>query len=211
MPPKSIIKPQADSFTPHPQVALLYALNRYMKSVLATAEYVSKKAYRPHLESYAETATFFSTLVQGELLEAYCKRNRLQAAEALAILERYRNFESLVDAHNEEYVARTMVEEADYLDRILADVDPRILLDEDQRKAVLTDEDYCLIIAGAGAGKTTTVAAKVKYLVEKKGVEPSQILVVSFTNKAVQELRERINGDLEIACPITSTATTASG
>lgn len=40
--------------------------------------------------------------------------------------------------------------------------------DEDQRRVVLTDEDYCLVIAGAGAGKTTTVAAKVKYLVDKK-------------------------------------------
>ncbi|WP_321024131.1 UvrD-helicase domain-containing protein [Eisenbergiella porci] len=67
---------------------------------------------------------------------------------------------------------------------------------------ILTDEDYCLVIAGAGAGKTTTVAAKVKYLVEKNQVEPSQILVVSFTNKAVNELREKINDELNIACPI---------
>jgi DNA helicase-4 len=44
-------------------------------------------------------------------------------------------------------------------------VDPNISLDDDQRRAILTDEDYCLVIAGAGAGKTTTVAAKVKYLV----------------------------------------------
>ena len=67
---------------------------------------------------------------------------------------------------------------------------------------VLTDEDYCLVIAGAGAGKTTTVAAKVKYLVDKQGVKPSQILVVSFTNKAVNELKEKIQGALGIECPI---------
>ena len=48
--------------------------------------------------------------------------------------------------------------------------DPSVLLDEDQRRVILTDEDYCLVIAGAGAGKTTTVAAKVKYLVDKKHV-----------------------------------------
>ena len=59
-----------------------------------------------------------------------------------------------------------------------------------------------LVIAGAGAGKTTTVAAKVKYLVEKKDIDPSQILVVSFTNKAVQELRDKLNKDLKIDCPI---------
>lgn len=68
----------------------------------------------------------------------------------------------------------------------------------------MTDEDYCLVIAGAGAGKTTTVAAKVKYLVERKGLDPKQILVVSFTNKAVHELRDKINKELAIDCPIST-------
>ena len=69
---------------------------------------------------------------------------------------------------------------------------------------MLSDEDYTLVIAGAGAGKTTTVAAKVKYLVEKKGVNPEQILVISFTNKAVGELRDKINKSLKINCPVTT-------
>ena len=94
-----------------------------------------------------------------------------------------------------------MVEEKEYLDNILKSVDPQIILDEDQRRVILTDEDYCLVIAGAGAGKTTTVAAKVKYLVERNHVDPSQILVVSFTNKAVNELKEKINEELQIECP----------
>ncbi len=85
---------------------------------------------------------------------------------------------------------------------ILKSVDSKILLDEDQRRVILTDEDYCLVVAGAGAGKTTTVAAKVKYLVEKREINPSQILVISYTNKAVSELKEKINDDLGIACPI---------
>ena len=86
----------------------------------------------------------------------------------------------------------------------MRDVDEKIFLDEEQRRVVLNDEDYCLVIAGAGAGKTTTVAAKVRYLVEKKAVDPTQILVISFTNKAVQELKEKINRDLKIDCPITT-------
>ena len=69
---------------------------------------------------------------------------------------------------------------------------------------VLSDEDYTLVIAGAGAGKTTTVAAKVKYLVEKKNINPDQILVISFTNKAVGELRSKINKALKINCPVTT-------
>jgi len=114
----------------------------------------------------------------------------------------HRNFEAIIDAHNEEYIQRAMKSEKTYLDNILHNVDPKIKLDDDQRRVILTDEDYCLVIAGAGAGKTTTVAAKVKYLVEKKDIDPSQILVVSFTNKAVQELRDKLNKDLKIDCPI---------
>ena len=83
--------------------------------------------------------------------------------------------------------------------------------DEDQRRVVLTDEDYCLVIAGAGAGKTTTVAAKVKYLVDKKEIDPSQILVVSFTNKAVNELKDRIQKELDIPCPIATFHSTYEG
>lgn len=62
-----------------------------------------------------------------------------------------------------------------------------------------------LVMAGAGAGKTTTVAAKVKYLVEKKHIQPDQILVISFTNnKAVGELQSKINKALKINCPVTT-------
>ena len=97
-----------------------------------------------------------------------------------------------------------MVKQKKYLDEILFNIDKNIVLDQDQRKVVLTDEDYCLVIAGAGAGKTTTVAAKVKYLVDKKDINPEEILIISFTNKAVGELKDKINKALNIPCPITT-------
>lgn len=107
-----------------------------------------------------------------------------------------------VRTHNARYLERALEEERDYLDHVLDAVDPQIRLDQAQRRMVLTDEDNCLVIAGAGAGKTTSVAAKVKYLVDRKGVKPEEILVISFTNKAVEELRARIQRDLGIPCPI---------
>lgn len=58
------------------------------------------------------------------------------------------------------------------------------------------------MIAGAGAGKTTTLAAKVKYLVEKQGINPEEILVISYTNKAVNELKEKINKGMKIPAKI---------
>ena len=74
----------------------------------------------------------------------------------------------VVEAHNDEFVKRHLAKDKLYLDTILRKVDPNVKLDEEQRRVVLSDEDYTLVVAGAGAGKTTTMAAKVKYLVEKK-------------------------------------------
>ncbi|MDD3068413.1 MAG: DNA helicase UvrD [Clostridia bacterium] len=86
----------------------------------------------------------------------------------------------------------------EYFDKILLPIDKNISLDEDQRKAVVIDGDHCLIIAGAGAGKTTTMAAKVKYLVDKQGISQEDIVVVSYTNEAIGELQDRINNKLHL-------------
>lgn len=86
----------------------------------------------------------------------------------------------------------------EYLDTIFDD----IKLDDNQKKAILDDSKYQMIIAGAGSGKTTTMAAKVKYLVDIKKINPSSILLISFTNKAVDELKERINDDFKIDADI---------
>jgi len=71
----------------------------------------------------------------------------------------------------------------------------RRCLDEQQRIAIVTDEDNNLVIAGAGSGKTTTIVGKVKYLQIKHRVPPSDILLISFTNKSAASLAERIACD----------------
>ena len=115
---------------------------------------------------------------------------------------RMSRFDDNVKAHNASYVDRVLKEDSEYFDNILKDIDPGILLDEEQRRAVITDDDYCLLVAGAGAGKTTTMAAKVKYLVDKKRVNPDEIIVISYTNKAIGELQDRINKRLNIPAKI---------
>ena len=180
----------------------ILACIHFMDTILRKNEYVSGRMYRSQLGSFQETTQFFHVLFDSGMLGQYCWKNRLNLEKIVAALDLYDHFVDAVDRHNEDYVQRAMELEKDYLDGILKDIDASIMLDEDQRKVVLCQEDYCLVIAGAGAGKTTTIAAKVKYLVEKMDVNPKQILVVSFTNKAVQELRERINRDLKISCPI---------
>lgn len=66
-------------------------------------------------------------------------------------------------------------------------------LDDQQRKAVITDEDNNLIIAGAGSGKTTTIVGKVNYVIDRYGIRPEEILLISFTNKSASTLAQRIN------------------
>ncbi len=112
------------------------------------------------------------------------------------------NIEAKVERHNNAFVNAKLEEYREYLDNILKKVDKNIKLDNEQRNCVLVDEDYCLVVAGAGAGKTTTLAAKVKYLVEKQNVRPEEIIVISYTNKAVKELVEKINKQMNIPAKV---------
>jgi len=174
----------------------------YINSLLKADSYIARSDYSKKIKEYSSDIEFFSVLKKSGMFEDFCRKNSLVPGKINSIMEAYGNIQKLIDDHNDKFVADYIIKEKDYLDNILKSVDPNIILDEDQRRVVLTDEDYCLVIAGAGAGKTTTVAAKVKYLVDKKGIDPSQILVVSFTNKAVNELKDRIQKELDILCPI---------
>lgn len=70
--------------------------------------------------------------------------------------------------------------------------DNNIKLDDEQRGIVLNDSKNCLVVAGAGCGKTTLITIKTKYLVEVKNVNPQEILVISFTNESVNDLKKKI-------------------
>ena len=174
----------------------------FFASLLDQDKYIAKSEYKDKRDIYAPVIDYFTVLRSSDMLEDFCRKNGLDTEKAERIIESCKSIEAQVEKHNEDYVSAALVREKEYLDKILHSVDPRIALDEDQRRVVLTDEDYCLVIAGAGAGKTTTVAAKVKYLVDKQGVDPRQILVISFTNKAVNELKDKIQKSLGINCPI---------
>lgn len=192
-----------------PEIQKLQEFEILVRSLLDADQYIAQKDYSWSREVYHNLFTTFSNLRSTQMLDAYCLTNSIEKKRIETFLLTYKqicdpNGAKIFLRHNDEFITRHMRTDKSYLDSILDAVDPNIKLDDEQRKVVLADEDYTLVIAGAGAGKTTTVAAKVRYLVEKRNISPDQILVISFTNKAVGELRDKINKSLGIPCPVTT-------
>ena len=190
------------------EVKSLLEFEERMGNLLKQDRFIARSDFMKLCEDFGNLYTTFSGLKSTGTLSYFCQKSGLTEKRVDDFLSRYSSLLSNeakeIKEHNNEYTDRHLESDRSYLDNILKKVDPAINLDDEQRRVVLYDEDYTLVIAGAGAGKTTTIAAKVKYLVERQGIRPNEILVISFTNKAVGELRDKINKALKLDCPITT-------
>jgi len=110
----------------------------------------------------------------------------------------YNSLNDYFETTNNQFIQNESIKH----DFLFSNIDGKSL-DVQQRTAVINNEDRILVLAGAGSGKTLTISAKVKYLCEVKNVNPSEILLISFTKKSAEEMTERIQNKLAI--PISAT------
>ena len=99
-----------------------------------------------------------------------------------------------IDERNASFVDQRRAKDSEYLKSLY-----KYELTPHQQEAILHDEDSVLVVAGAGTGKTDTLVAKVAYLVEREGVAPSDVVVLTFLRKVRAELRERLGEALRAA------------
>lgn len=99
----------------------------------------------------------------------------------------FENLQWLIKRHNDRFIKEELNTYKDFFDHCL-----KYPLDKQQRRSIVSGEDNCLVISSAGSGKTSSIVGKVKYLIEIKHIEPQNILLISYTNKAAAELTDRM-------------------
>ena len=127
----------------------------------------------------------------------YDKTNLLNFLNFLRIyndLQNYKNLEeskeNIVVKLNERFISKEIEDNEDIFE--IEDY----VLDDYQKRAVVIDEDNMQIIAGAGTGKTSTLQGKLKYLTQVKGIKEEDILCLSYSNAAVDDLKRKIKNTL---------------
>jgi len=122
--------------------------------------------------------------ISNDTLPEFCPQTRAEMEEYLPIVLNY----------NSEFVKQRK-KEYDYLFN-----KDRLSLDEEQKEAVVTDDKYNLVIAGAGAGKTEVLITRIAYLIKRKpdSVQSRRILAIAYQNKDVRQIERRLHERYDI-------------
>lgn len=99
------------------------------------------------------------------------------------------------DRYNDRFVEIELERRQSFFDAVGHD---ETTLDRNQREAVIRNDSYNRVIAGAGTGKTLVLTTRVAYLVKYQNVDPADLLVVTFLNKAAEEMKRRLREEFDI-------------
>ncbi len=150
------------------------AAKKQFDSLMAAPAYLNRLALRKWQTTYKDLLLAAPNFPAGdELLRSF-------SSCATTSVELVRN-------RNKNFIDAEILRWRDYFNRV--EKNP---LTERQAEAIVSDEDYCLAIAGAGTGKTSTVVGKIGYLIEAGICPREKILALAFARDAAIELRERI-------------------
>lgn len=131
-----------------------------------------------YLEIYQEASSLLKNL------------ERLHIAPSQAVVEfvnDYTNIHYFIEKHNNRICEGLLNCHKSFFDHCL-----KYPLDKQQRRSIVSEAENCLVVSSAGSGKTSSIVGKVKYLIEIKKINPQNILLISYTNKAAAELTERL-------------------
>ena len=170
---------------------VLYAVERLKQlSPKANEEFI-RLMDKNHYFTYSEMVKLKESSAEIEELSTIIQPDYskyITDEDSKKILNRIPNLANFRFHHNYDFIRRELTNNKTYFDTVL-DSYP---LDPQQRDSIVKLEDNCLVIASAGSGKTSTILGKAKYLVEKRNIPPSKILLITYTKKAANELHERM-------------------
>jgi len=151
-----------------------------------------ENSFNGHIISFSEAKRFIKyyedAFYEAKYLQKKLDIFRVKPSDAiLQFIDDFENIHSLVEKHNEQVVQDALESNKEFFDHCL-----KYPLDKQQRRSIVSEEDNCLVVSSAGSGKTSSIVGKVKYLIEIKHINPQNILLISYTNKAAAELTERM-------------------
>jgi DNA helicase-4 len=149
--------------------------NEEVQLISFEKDYIGKYIYRYSYKSHEDICR----ALQLEALKLHVSIKSFQKT--------YSEFVSKVEIHNREYLAGKVDEGYNLIGNVEGQQ-----LDKQQMSCIVKDAENHLVVAGAGTGKTTTILGKVKYLLKTTDIKPEEFLIVSFTNAAAAEMKNRL-------------------
>lgn len=167
--------------------------------IVPTLEDVSSYYNYSHYITESERTTLSDKYeALGMKLKEVCGTRQLRRSpdgeSAERLCKALSNTEEFKKENNCQFIRRELERNKEFFDKVL-----KYPLDAQQREAIVSLEDNVLVISSAGSGKTMTTVGKVRYLVDKQDVDPSKILLITFTRKAAESLSERL-GEKSLRC-----------
>lgn len=172
---------------------VVMSIQRIREVVQPTNKALDELFSDSHYLSYSELDGIKNSLAIFDIAVSIIipKYSRYLNDEEKAFIKRRENLDEERKRHNSEFIQKELSANKTYFDTVLGSYP----LDPQQRDSIVKLEDNCLVIASAGSGKTSTILGKAKYLVEKRNIDPSKILLITYTRKAANELHERMKID----------------